>query len=224
MLGAAKRPDEVLAVCDDVLRRFGDSDAPTLVDEVANSLAAKGIALNTLHRPEEALVACDEALRRYGRNNTAGILERAANVIVTKSIALAMLSHPPPPREVAALLAVLPSLDSPKIAIRALLRFSIALGPERMSELIQASPSAELLRPLTTALEREMGLDSRVPEEVAEVAKDIGRDLARMRKDQHAVDALNGLRRGAARGGLDQLTVDEIDEEIQAFRKGQKDG
>ena len=41
---------------------------------------------------------------------------------------------------------------------------------------------AALNRPLTTALEREMGLDPRVPEEVSEVAEDIRRDLAKLRK------------------------------------------
>ena len=182
MLGPTARPHEVLAVCDEVLRRFGDSNSPTLVEDVANSLAVKGIALSTLDRPEDALIACDEALRRYGRSNAMEILTRAAAAIVTRSNALAMLSRPPHPRDVAALLAVLPRLDSPKVAIRALLRFSIALGPKRMNDLIQASPSAELLRPLTTALDREMGLDPRVPEEVSEVAKDIRQNLAKMRK------------------------------------------
>ena len=182
MLGPTARPHEVLAVCDEVLRRFGDSNSPTLVENVANSLAVKGIALSTLDRPEDALVACDEALRRYGRSNAVEILTRAAGVVVTRSIALTMLSRPPHPRDVAALLAVLPRLESPKVAIGALLRFSIALGPKRMNDLIQASPSAELLRPLTTALDREMGLDPRVPEEVSEVAKDIRQNLAKMRE------------------------------------------
>ena len=35
-----------------------------------------------------------------------------------------------------------------------LLDFSVALGPQCMCELIQASPSPHLLLPLTTALER----------------------------------------------------------------------
>ena len=51
--------------------------------------------------------------------------------------------------------------------------FSIEIGSERMVELIQASPSANLLLPLTTALEQELGREPRVAREVAEVAEDI---------------------------------------------------
>ena len=39
-----------------------------------------------------------------------------------------------------------------------------------------------------------------------------------------AADALSGLQRDSVRRGLDRLTMDEIDEEIQAVRKGRKDG
>ena len=110
------------------------------------------------------------------------LLERVVKSLVNKSIALAKLSRPPQPRDIAALLAILPKLDSPKSAIHALMAFSIDHGPKQMHELIQASPAAETLRPLTTALEREMGLDPRVPQEVSEVAEDIRRDLAKMRE------------------------------------------
>ena len=62
--------------------------------------------------------------------------------------------------------------------------FSIEIGPERMVELIQASPSANLLLPLTTALEQELGREPRVALEVTEVAEDIRKDLARLRETQ----------------------------------------
>ena len=60
--------------------------------------------------------------------------------------------------------------------------FSIDLGQERMWEIIQESPSAKLLLPLTTALEQEIGREPRVAREVEEVARDIRRDLARLRE------------------------------------------
>ena len=62
----------------------------------------------------------------------------------------------------------------------ALMDLSVALGPQRMRELIQASPSPHLLLPLTTALERELGLEPRVAREVEEVARDIQRTLAEL--------------------------------------------
>ena len=39
-----------------------------------------------------------------------------------------------------------------------------------------------------------------------------------------AADALSGLQRGVARRGLDRLTMGEVDEEVQAFRKGRNAG
>ena len=66
----------------------------------------------------------------------------------------------------------------------ALMDFSVALGPQRMRELIQASRSANLLLPLTTALERELGLEPRVAREVEEVARDIQQKLAELKANR----------------------------------------
>ena len=60
--------------------------------------------------------------------------------------------------------------------------FSVEFGPARLRELIEASPSSNLLLPLTTALERDLGLQPRVAREVEEVAQDIRRDLAKLRE------------------------------------------
>lgn len=221
-LGTLSRPEEALAVSEEVLHRFDHSDMPGLVEEVANALTAKGIALSALNRPEEALIACDEALRRFSETDTIESPQRVAPVLVNKSIVLAKLGLPSQSRDVAALLDVLPKIDSPQIAMGVLLVFSIDHGPKQMRELIEASPAAELLRSLTTAMEMEMCLDPQVPEEVFEKAKDIQQDLAKMTKTLQAVRALSNLQREAVRRGLDQLTMDEIDEEIQAFRRGRK--
>ena len=81
------------------------------------------------------------------------------------------------------MLAILPKLDSlPSAVLDALMAFSIDLGPTRMRELVQASPAADLLLPLTTALEWEFGLEPRVAREVEEVAQDIRRDLAKLKE------------------------------------------
>ena len=62
----------------------------------------------------------------------------------------------------------------------------VDLGPQQMRDLIVASPAADLLLPLTTALELELGLEPRVAKEVEEVAEDIRRDLAERRKAKSA--------------------------------------
>ena len=84
--------------------------------------------------------------------------------------------------DVEAVLALLPELGPiPREALMALMDLSVALGPQRMCELIQASPSPHLLLPLTTALERELGLEPRVAREVDAVAQDIQRKLAELK-------------------------------------------
>ena len=52
----------------------------------------------------------------------------------------------------------------------------------QLRELIVASPASSMLFPLTTALERELGLETRVAKEVEEVAEDSQRDLEERRK------------------------------------------
>ena len=53
---------------------------------------------------------------------------------------------------------------------------SVGVGQERMCDLIKSSAAGDLLLPLTTALEMELGLEPRVAREVEEVANDIRRE------------------------------------------------
>ena len=59
--------------------------------------------------------------------------------------------------------------------------FSVHLGPACVLDLIQRSPAADLLLPLVTALQQEVGLKPRVAREVDEVAQDIRKELAKFR-------------------------------------------
>ena len=186
VLGELDRREEALAACDEVLRRFDDGRVPLLAGQVARALVIKGAALGELNQTDEALAVCDEVLDRFGGSDAPLLLAQAADALVNKSIVLASLSRPAPPRDIAELLAILPKIDSPTSAIGALIRFSVDHGPEQMREWIQASPAAELLWPLTIALEREMGLAPRVPEEVGEVAEDIRQTWEELRENRSA--------------------------------------
>ena len=195
-LGESNRQEEALAACEEVLRRF-DTGEPRLLGHVATALTIKGAALSELNRAEDALTVCDDVLLRFGDSKVPLLFGQAAFALVTKSVILDNLSRPAQPRDIAALLTILPKLDAggrppgrsallPTSAVAALLRFSIDYSPEQMREWVQASPAAELLQPLTTALELEMGFEPRVPEEVSEVAKDIRQALAKMREARHS--------------------------------------
>ena len=70
----------------------------------------------------------------------------------------------------------------PKEHLRALMEFSVQLGPRRLRELVEASPSAPLLLSLTTALAQEEGLQPRVAREVEDVATDIRAELKTIRE------------------------------------------
>ena len=80
-------------------------------------------------------------------------------------------------------LSILPGLGFlPKEVLDGLCWLAVELGPEKLRELIVASPASILLLPLTTALERQLGIKERVAREVEEVAEDIQRDLEERRK------------------------------------------
>ena len=81
-----------------------------------------------------------------------------------------------------AVVSTLPAIDClPDSAVRALAVFSVHLGPACVLDLIQRSPAADLLLPLVTALQQEVGLKPRVAREVDEVAQDIRKELAKFR-------------------------------------------
>ena len=266
ILTQLNRPEEALDTCHEVMRRFGDSETPTPCEPitkapvkvggflihmnpseeqpavreevelqsseiesllsfhlVAMALVNKGDILVKLARSAEALDAWDEAVRRFGdskslilrkmigimllrkaklelvcRRNDAAIetVDRMLDRHLTDSLARrwqghlirakASLASGDPSaceQDIEAALAILPEIGSlPKGSLDSLVFFSAALGPERMCELIKASPSVELLLPLTTALELELGLQPRVAREIEEVALDIRRDLATTRE------------------------------------------
>lgn len=120
------------------------------------------------------LVACSE---------TPALLDQVLKAFACKTQTLTELGRPLEVPDVESLLALVPKLDAlPKYALDALIAYSAQLGPARMRELILASPAADSLLPLTTALERDMGQEPRVPKEVEEVAKDIQKQLAKLRE------------------------------------------
>ena len=181
-LSTLNRMEEALATYDEVLRRSNDKETPELLEQIAKTLVNKGAVLGALDRREEALAIYDQVRQRFKDSEASALLEQVANALVNKSIVLIELNRITERRDVAALLAVLPELNAPEIAIRVLMVSSVDHGPQWMCELIQASRVAAFLLPLTTALERDMGLDPRVPEEISEVAEDIRKTMAEMKE------------------------------------------
>ena len=180
-LGMLNRPEEALTAYDEVLRRFGESEQSTLRMWTETALLNKAGLELASQRYDSAIETADRALDRHlassPQNRWWGHLIRAEAVLACGDPSAGE-------QDITAILSALPGLGTLPLAgsLGALKAFSIEIGPARMRELIRASPAADLLLPLTTALEREMGLEPRVAREVEEVAEDIRRDLAKLKE------------------------------------------
>lgn len=133
-------------------------------------------------RPEVAIAAADRGFKidsaeRHWINSRGHIIRAHAHLTTGNSTACE--------QDVKAMLSILPQLSSlQKDDLADLCRMAVKLGFERMRDLIAASPSANLLLPLSTALQKELGFEPRVAKEVEEIAEDIRRDLKRYKKDR----------------------------------------
>ena len=179
ILGALSRPQDALDAYEEVVRRFGDSEAPALVVSVGIALLGRA---NIEIESRQYEKAAETATRVTERRKGSPIQRFQGHVIRARAILAGGGDRSACEYDVEAVLALLPELGPiPREAVMTLLDFSVALGPQRMCELIQASRSPHLLLPLTTALERELGREPRVAREVDEVARDIQRKLAELR-------------------------------------------
>ena len=179
VLGALSRPRGALDAYDEVVRRFGDSKIPALIMSVGVALLGRADIENENRHYEEA---AETATRVIGRRRGSPEQRFQGHVIRARAILAGGGDRSACEHDVEGVLAVLPELGSiSREAVMVLLDFSVVLGPQRMCELIQASPSPHLLLPLKTTLERELGLEPRVALEVDEVARDIQRKLAELR-------------------------------------------
>ncbi len=181
-LSVLNRPEDALASFDEVVRRFGDRESPAFRRATEYALLIKADLELKYRRYEVAIEAAGRLLdichMESSENRCSAHLIRAKATLASGDLSTSE-------RDITAVLTILPYLDSlSKGGLEVLMMFSIKVGPERMVELIQASPSVNLLLPLTTALEQELGREPRVALEVAEVAEDIRRDLAKLRETQ----------------------------------------
>ena len=175
------RQEEALTAWDEVARRFDESEYPILRMWTEIALLNKADLELASQRYDSAIETADRALDRHlassPQNRWRGHLIRAEAVMASGDPSACE-------QDITAVLSALPGLGALPLvrSLGALMLFSIEIGPARMRELIRASPAADLLLPLTTALEREMGLEPRVAREVEEVAEDIRRDLAKLKE------------------------------------------
>ena len=86
--------EETLVACDEIVRRFGDSEIPGVVKWVAKALVNRGVALSELNRPQAALETLDDVIRRFGKSEIPSLLESVAAALVNRGTPLAVLNRP----------------------------------------------------------------------------------------------------------------------------------
>ena len=79
------RSEEAIAVFDDLIHRFGDSDAGVLV--------GKGAVLEYLGRKEEAITIYDDSIRHFGDSDAPALRAPIAAALVRKGFALSSLER-----------------------------------------------------------------------------------------------------------------------------------
>ena len=176
VLGALNRPQDALEACDEVVRRFGESDSSVFSVEVTEALLRRADIEITTRQYEKAVETAGRVINRRHRGSPEQQLR--GHVIRARAL-LAVGDRSACEHDVEAVFALLPELASiPRAGHH---------GPDGASASTsdrsacasssKTSPSALLLLPLKTALERELGHEPRVAREVDEVAQDIQQTL-----------------------------------------------
>ena len=179
VLDMLNRPEEAWTAYDEATRRFGDHEFPTIRTQIEFAFIGKAELELRCGRHEAAIETMTRALDR----NITELPRQWRSHLVRAQAGLAAGDPTVYERDIEAMLAILPKIAPlPTATLYALLEFVIDIGAKRMRELIQASPAASLLLPITTALEWELGLKPRVAREVEEVAGDIRQRLKELRE------------------------------------------
>ena len=181
LLAHMNRAREALGTWDQVVQRFETSDHPMLRYAAQFALFNKAALELARGRSKAAISAVDRGFDVAGSEQQ---WDKLPGHLIRAQAQLNEGNRVACEQDVEALLAILPRLSSlQKYDLDDLCRLAADLGIERMRELIKASPADSLLLPLTTAIEKELGLEPRVAKEVEEIAEDIRRDLKRYAKE-----------------------------------------
>lgn len=85
--------EDVIPLCDEVVKRFGEAVEPALRELVARALFNKGIAQSKLKRNDEEMAAYDEVLKRFGEADEPALRESVGKALVNKGYILADLGR-----------------------------------------------------------------------------------------------------------------------------------
>ena len=181
-LGKLNRHEEALAACDDALGLYKKRSAQEFNTGVQLALVEKAGLEFKVGEYEATKITVDRLfdpdLKSSPENRSQGHLIRA-------SASFALGEKSACERDIRKSLDLLPETGHiPTSYLDELMLFCIRFGLARMRELIQLSQATDLLLPLSTALDLELGREPRVAVEVLEVAHDIRRRFAKLSTTQ----------------------------------------
>lgn len=91
---AQKRLEGAREIFDQVIRLYGDSPKPDLIDLTAKALIGKGGVYLEMELFDEALEACEGIVRRYGATYETAAHEASANILIRQGTALGGQDRP----------------------------------------------------------------------------------------------------------------------------------
>ena len=176
-LREAGRLEEALANFDEVVSRFSDAQELDIQQVVSRARVRKAATELLLGRLSAAINTATEAIGPFPAEMLGGSL-LTARTIRALACLLDGCGESVYERDIQAMIELIPQQDNtPSMVIQTLIVASIKLGAATVRDWILTSPAADHLLPLTTALEQELGLETRAAQEVDEVAHDIRRDI-----------------------------------------------
>ena len=172
---------EAICAYDQALDSFDAVSALELNGLVADTMLRKGSALVQNQNPGEAIAVFDEIVARFAAADATSLVANVTNALLSKAAALFPQGRTLTDSDFSLLLDCLSREGELRPAlIQGLVTLAVISGQARALNLIQASPAADLLLPLVTALQQELGQETHVAKEVDEVASDVRGNMAKL--------------------------------------------
>ena len=192
--------ETALHTCDQALASIGSAEIIEPVDYlVAGLICIRGAIHSRSDRSEEALADFDEVIARFGTALSPQVTGSVAGAVAAKMLLLGPLGRTVSDCEFSLLLLCLAEVKYLlEGTFDAMAYYNASVGPAHVLELIQESPAADMLLPLVTALQFELGQDPQVAKEVQEVAEDTRARLIKV-KGELRLDGMTGSARVSVR-------------------------
>ena len=170
---------EAVHAYDQALECFAAVPTPDLDQLVADTMLRKVSALVQNQDPSGAVAAFDAVVARFAAADAKNLAAKVTSALMFKAAALILQGETLTENDFSLMLDFLSKEGELRPGlIQGLTTLAVISGLARTLELIQASPAADLLVPLVTALQQELGQETHVAKEVDEVAADVRRNLA----------------------------------------------